>query len=414
MLKKIKKAVIHFWGIITRNDVLEKQKWPIFQNIKNMQKSQYRDFSVALRKKERALAHIVVDCANARLDKDHQATAFAARIITDIQNDGNNYRFSFLCAIESAFISLALIKQALAVRGAMEERLRAQYRKKGSVQKKHLVKLFWAFWAVRDEAGIEETARLLKKFIHYKNHAEMYRLLSFLGITKQAPTGLEKILSVPENQSFCELIRDKRVAIMGPAHNNVSDETLKKDYDIIIRLNYWPSEHDRILDMCGLVSYYNGGTAKALQGQNISFLDNLRYEVYKNIMLPYQMEEKRKGKARVIIPHGEISFWGSLNMVQEILFDLLYFTPFEIKVFSVNLFRAKSVYTQEYAARKTKRNPSEIYYSYAQHNLITQFEFTKLLYCKGCFLADDFTKETLDLTREEYIRDMDEIAQSQW
>ena len=94
-------------------------------------------------------------------------------------------------------------------------------------------------------------------------------------------------------------------------------------------------------------------------------------------------------------------------MLQNALIDLLHYNPAQIKLFGFNLFFAP---TNEYSHSDYR------YYStsrlrelsgHAFHNLVNNYDLTKLLYDQGYIEVDDALKSVLDLGRKTYMTEME-------
>lgn len=94
------------------------------------------------------------------------------------------------------------------------------------------------------------------------------------------------------------------------------------------------------------------------------------------------------------------SFRTQLNGVQRLLVDILRFNTGKIKVFNTNLFI------------ENKINPNyRINFNsdtFCWHDIISNFNFTKILWKNGLFEADEVLAKVLSMTEEEYAMAMAE------
>lgn len=221
-------------------------------------------------------------------------------------------------------------------------------------------------------------------------------------------------------RKFSNLIKDKRVAVLGPSSGAFKSDEILNEFDVVIRINYRGA--DRLSDesrKCTTdISYYNTGASESISTYNdLTFFSDLKMTVFKKSTYRYQKDLVLDGKARHLISStSPYMYQGFGTMIQEVLLDLFYFSPKRIKVFNINLFLARSAverHQKGYYFEEYKQGMNEwMIWSYAIHNIISNYELTKLWFDLGCFEADEELTDVLALGKTEYLKRMEAIAYS--
>jgi len=244
-----------------------------------------------------------------------------------------------------------------------------------------------------------------------KVHKETYDRLS--GLITGSMSGFLPP-DEPESEGdkvFREMISGKNVALLGPASGHFSADEIKRDFDVKIRTTFRGMETlNGEQQECGVdVSYYGQLGSNILSEDNeMHFFDELKMAVFKNIVHDFQENLLNEGRGREKLGTASyFMFQGSSNMAQIILLDLFHFSPKRIKLFNINLFLSSKRWQSGYNITGAPQVREAMWRSLAIHNLISQYEVTKLWYEAGLFEADEELTEVLSLGADEYLRQME-------
>ncbi|WP_163537039.1 hypothetical protein [Gracilibacillus sp. YIM 98692] len=272
--------------------------------------------------------------------------------------------------------------------------------------------LIQGFKAYIDQGDLDKANQALlslkKNSLEKSRLNRMEILYSILKGDKELTSKLSKKL-FSEDQAFFNYINGKTIAIVGPAPIEEDLSAEINSFDIVVRFNYIGDNH---LPSEGFgnrinVSYYNNGTVGNLKRlDNINFLNALDFTCFKSLKHSFQNKLIAAHKGRKFRSPEEFLFNGSSLLLPNVLFDILHFNPKFIKVFHNNLYLSNTPHYNGYH-NKRKENRS-LWYSFAAHDIITQFNFVKNLWKMKQFQADKTLKSVLKLTPEKYVELMEE------
>lgn len=209
------------------------------------------------------------------------------------------------------------------------------------------------------------------------------------------------------NSDYYNLVKGKKIALVGPAPSDDNWFNELNEFDLIIRLNYrgkeflpGENENSKKID----ISYYNGENAdNLLKLESKEFLNELKFANFKGNIFKLLDKEYRKKFKLMIYP--DISFIGSYNMIPLVLFDLLFYSPKSIKVFKTTFFISRDSYDSNYTLEQnTNRDLSSYYNSFTVHNPISQIRYVRNLYLNGIIEVDDNCAKVLELSDDEYLK----------
>lgn len=219
-------------------------------------------------------------------------------------------------------------------------------------------------------------------------------------------------MKIKNNLGFYDYLRDKSVAIVGPAASEIYNGEEIDSFDVVVRFSY--SGKPEASDVCKVgrkvhISYYaNVNAARVNNLQCKGFHADLNFVVFKSIKHKFQRELLEGGKGRMLFSLNPHLLVGSANLLQLALFDLIHFPVKNIKVFNFNLFLAKILHDDGYM---TQRDRSEHKYKlfedvFAHHNMFCNYNFTRNLWNNGLIEVDDVSRNVLELGPEGYAREM--------
>jgi len=214
------------------------------------------------------------------------------------------------------------------------------------------------------------------------------------------------------HQRFFDLINEKNIAVVGPAFNSTEDGVEIDQFDLVVRINYQTSglKPERLIvgDRTD-VAYFNVNNGRKLIQNEIN--DNFRkisFNVFKSQKQAHKLNQSIKTRFMLDIQ----SCWlqGFPNMIPLILFDLLRFKPKTIKIFKANFYLSKIPYFPEYQSRQSLlTNHFNQFAGHAQHNIISQIHFARLLYENKLVDADSECSRVLKMSDDEYLSSMENV-----
>jgi hypothetical protein len=211
------------------------------------------------------------------------------------------------------------------------------------------------------------------------------------------------------DEDFYNLIRNKRVAVIGPLEfdKDYSDEIA--NYDVVVELNALESKRESAKKKYHGVPdivYYNNSRLEELKKLNYDDIpDTSKFVVLKNPK--HQAALKRNVSVRVLPQTTTLNWNGSFSMMENTIADLLLFNPSEIKIYGVNLYTSFN-YDKAYG-NEPPENLKKITLNFTVHDIFTQYAFMHNLYNLGLIKGDDGFEKVLKLGRKGYVERMSEL-----
>jgi hypothetical protein len=205
-------------------------------------------------------------------------------------------------------------------------------------------------------------------------------------------------------QGYLELIKDKKIAILGPLKLSTMDRDEISQFDIVVLANNF-SAAEELLNIDKV--YY---LSKVVFEENIDFLNNLKDCSIKYIVTKINDSINLYEGAvplRLRKETRNLTWNGAFNFIQNIILDLLLYRPKEIKVFGSDLYFTLD-YDKSYK-REVHQVEKYLTHSFTNHDVITQFLFTKKLFDNGYILADARLEKILRMQLRDYLSGMEKI-----
>lgn len=215
----------------------------------------------------------------------------------------------------------------------------------------------------------------------------------------QLPQENRTYIRLPELQldsNFKNLIKDKTVAVIGPAVSCIEAGDEIDGFDVVIRINYKgnnyfgdPSINGTHID----VTYYNLGTTNNLDFQILNgklFCYVVPFNSIENHYLGGAVRERRYSPALVN---------GVPNMIQNIVFDVLLHSPSRLKIFNCDFYVGEAIYDESYIGKSTKLSLANL----AVHDQWSQICFIKNLYLNQKIEVDSSCQRVLKMSFDEYF-----------
>jgi hypothetical protein len=212
------------------------------------------------------------------------------------------------------------------------------------------------------------------------------------------------------DEEFRMLVESKSIAIVGPAAMNCKNGDEIDSFDLVYRINF---PLDRISDS---ESKINGSRTDILflnSKVGGSFGENQK-KYHRNIFMVCKVkghpkEIMKTHRARHVIRNNYF-LRDAPNSIQYILYDILLFKPRSVKLFNVNLYASGVPYNTIYASNRQKfiNSLSKFEYNrlFLNHDVVSNFYFTKVLYNLNYLAADDDTSRVLGLDCPQYVEQL--------
>ncbi|MCK6263250.1 hypothetical protein KP803_08165 [Vibrio sp. ZSDE26] len=214
----------------------------------------------------------------------------------------------------------------------------------------------------------------------------------------------EKYIS--NNQDYYNYISGKKIALVVPTLVETLDASEIDGSDVVVRLNY--SYKGQGCDMIykGVrtdISYYNKMTLNKLDEEfSGQAPDDLKFLVGKGKSID------RNNKYRRLYPFDNSLLNGTFNMLPNTLFDLLVFSPSEIKIFHSDMQLKPSLRVKNYYSENSILNEDELFKasvskSFSIHDPFGQLNIIRRIVKNNSkVLADDILTLTLNMSNVEY------------
>ena len=367
---------------------------------------------------EKRLLELVCNLTNEYVYRNKIEEKTYKGIESILSNDVKKISENLLLYLEMFLLCSGLYELAYKVREVNNLKKIGRYEKNGKVSVKDVMPLFWAYIEKRDYQKSVEIFDKAGKCARRYLDKEIKFLKSVLKGKLE-----DKIVSnsSQEDALFGDLVRGKRILVIGPAENGVDIEEYISEHDVIISMIYRGNLEANIQGKTH-ISYYSNLACRKMD-ENKEFLADLDMAVFKRVEHDFQKEMIESGNAREC--HGfkmkkaEIpeemkvmmlySYLCAPNLLQVILIDLLLFKPEKITVVNTNLFLAVKRYNSKYKVEGTKQGNKSFRRSFALHNMINMFQLTKLLVDNNLVEVDSVCKSILDNGTLNYVKEMQKL-----
>ncbi len=316
-------------------------------------------------------------------------------MINVIHYNINKYSLDILFFIEPVLFAVGDFLHANELRNIIESKMMQKYNR----VKKIPPRLSVYFLRLYEEKGLHKEKEQL--YQHIKKQLKGTGRDYFEFCYNYDEFAIREPLENKNDDIFLNMVRNKKVAIIGPAQGDEEMKNIRDEFDIIVQINYLGNP---LYGIVPDVSCYN--RALGLQEEKLKqeYMKDLKFMVFRLTDSLTQQKYVDDGIARVNNKiHDIFGGNGALNMIQLIVTDLLYFKPEQIKIFNTNFYLAKEIYSNDYCSefQELKYN---IWYPFARHNPIIQFEYTQMLYNCNRIDFDQIGTSVMNMNRDEYIK----------
>lgn len=268
------------------------------------------------------------------------------------------------------------------------------------------------------EGALENCERLITKLNNPRNidKVKMFEY-AFLG------GNFYKTTAYNSEENFKSMIQGKNAVMLGPAPDDEIDiEKICRQNDVIILFNYKRNENiDKYKNYnpnLKVISYYSQDGFEEFSDCIMDYISDLDGCTIRENYSETALNIAASKKARYMSSYYEILYYGTLQLMQIAMLDLLQFNPKNLSVFGCNLFLGKSLYVKGYSnildsGREHESDQmKKLLECFAFHNMALQFWVVKTLYVNGLIIPSRILKNILDKnTVESYLKNMEKIYQ---
>lgn len=215
------------------------------------------------------------------------------------------------------------------------------------------------------------------------------------------------------DQQMAELIRGKRVAIVGPADSGEHHGEEIDDFDIVVRPRFQPdfiAERATDLGSRSDIAYFSARDLLELKDQaeraveagdlKLAVGRAMSYNHLKHLDVPW---------LRFYRQEFSLYYHGSQLGIQRITYDLLQFDPAEICLFNVDFYAGSSPFTTGYRdGVDVAFGPGSILNDLVLvHDLRSDFAFMKAVQNTGRLTSRGIAERVLELSTDEYLQKLE-------
>lgn len=219
--------------------------------------------------------------------------------------------------------------------------------------------------------------------------------LYFGAFSGKTPDGLNDAV-------FARYLEDKSVAIVGPVEVGLDNGEEIDGFDVVVRLNYQHAfaYEQRYFGSKTNCSYYLTITETPQLQATLPDLDFVMFEVGEQFLPPSVQARKRLKAWHYLISPFLLDM---PNSIQQVLMDVLRFSPGRVKVFNSNLYMSLD-YAKGYFAKCYQTDELVLSRPLSVHDPVSNFLFMQRLFIRGAIEADCVLARVLEMSEVEYVR----------
>ncbi|MBB5022834.1 hypothetical protein HNR37_002181 [Desulfurispira natronophila] len=284
------------------------------------------------------------------------------------------------------------------------------------------VTLSMAFKAAIEEYEIEKAEFYLNELFGLSTNRETLLLFqTYLQLMTGNRKGISGYSSEwllrKRDKRFCDYIKGKSIALVGPAPTGDMAGDEIDSYDIVIRLNYAGEQNKMTTEEFGRrtdISYFNVEALRDMnKNKSYGLLDNLSFYVYRNHKYTWLDHDARDGRSRTFIKNN-MMFNKGPNAIPAAIFDLLCCGASNIKLFKSNFFLSEKPYAVNYAGRISKEKSNSNSFTdlpFSGHDLLSQLSFVRTLWKNNIIEVEASSDHALTLNNCEYYAELQKLYQ---
>ncbi len=217
-------------------------------------------------------------------------------------------------------------------------------------------------------------------------------------------------LPLPGESQMETLIRDKRIAVVGPADTGDRLGEMIDGYDIIIRprlMTEFDEEQRARLGSRTDIAYFSGRDIDDFRDEASAAVDagRLQMVIGRGLSMASAGEDLPDW-LRFYSHDYSLGFHGPPMGIGRILYDVLQFHPAQVSLFNIDFFSGQKAFGKGYRPAKDQQmGPYSIVNEVVlAHDLAFEHRLTKAMAASGVLDAQGVAGEVLGLTEEQYIQ----------
>lgn len=271
---------------------------------------------------------------------------------------------------------------------------------------------------LKSAASIElETLTFFSKYSEAveSSHKDLFFYLRLLRDSLSSAIRFTNFKVSSVNNNFYKSISGSKVLILGP-RANLNELEAGDEFDAIVVMNYHGPvpERDKIIASAfkkartTLILYFANDVSKLLSSKikEVHWDYEPDFIVTKSNQFSFQHAMLRKENSRTLNTVDALLVLGSGNFLQQCLYDLLCFNPGLVKIIGLDFWVGSSTYSKGYKIQESDEKFPK--YSFAAHNVFSNFLFPKALKKAGILECSDVVGSVLDLELKEYAERLGE------
>ena len=219
-------------------------------------------------------------------------------------------------------------------------------------------------------------------------------------------------LPLPANETMGELVRGKRVAIVGPSFSIELDGGEIDGFDTVIRPRFTREFVRANAAISGArtdISYYSSTDIGALKFEvkDAAERGDIQLAVLRPMLYAALSGKSRETPWMRFYRHDySLFFLGSPLGITRILYDVVPFEPAEIRIFNVDLYTGTKAFAKGYRQPKDEQLAADSILNdlFRAHDLRAEFDLMRALFLNGVFTANDMTADILNLSTAAYLQ----------
>lgn len=223
-----------------------------------------------------------------------------------------------------------------------------------------------------------------------------------------------KRMPLTADDKMSDLIKGKRVALVGPAETGDRLGDVIDGFDVIVRPRYQPdfiAENREAQGSRTDITYYSGQDLSSLFESITEAAEIGEVKVVNARPFSHAAHAHRNLPwLRFYRQDFSLCFHGGSLGIQRMAYDLLQFEPAEICVFNSDLYTGNSMFTTGWRQGDTFAPYSHINDIVISHDVKWEFKFMKALMSTGIVTAQGRAAEVLAQTPDEYVRAVEQAG----
>ena len=203
------------------------------------------------------------------------------------------------------------------------------------------------------------------------------------------------IKNLNNDKNFCELLKNKKIAIVGPGNSSINQGNEIDKYDLVVRINAnkdHTHEEKKIFGSKTDIIYFNGDKFTEIEKEGINEFQRGKFICTRKNFSNLLNEDNIRATKKLTI-----NLIGSNGFLQDILMDLVHYDYKEVKIFNFDFYLSKNLYTKNYSNKNTDMTTNP-FLVHSKLDLFGNINFVRLLNKYNLLDVDENIKKIIDMT----------------